>query len=326
MIANDELVDRLRAALDSGSVTPAQVVALLDGEVTPTGNRHRSTPADVARAIGAAIALVGIVLAYALSFDDLARPFQLATPYAFPIVLGAITIAIDRRAGRVWVREFALATTCVATAAAIATSASVLDHDADVYVGVAAPMALVALLGGVRMLGRAHSLMWGISGASVAAIGAWASVLGVHDEELRWVLLPTAAVIAIVGIALLRRRWRPEAAIALGAATLVGITAATMGLSDQSQTAFSIWHLLLGGIAVGALLVGSAERLPTLTVTGVVASLLWIQSIAVLVHGSIGLALLLVGAGIAFALLPTLARRITGHARHGDGLAERPQR
>ena len=283
----DELIARVAAALDDGTISERDLERLLARGRRPAA--ARPDVSSVLAACGVLAAYIGLALLLALQWQHLHGTARTLTPFVFPAA-ALLVAALVHRAGRPsWESELAgLVGYASLIAAFVAAADAFHPHELAVYGAVAGAVGTGVVLAMHRVLHNVRLTGWGLSIALVALTGSLAAVAGAGDEQAGWVLLGQGAAAGAAG-------W-----------LLLTYAAALAGQPESGFEHLSFWHLVISLAVMAAFVLSAALELDGLVWVGVLGALAWIAMAAALVGSSAGWALTLVLAGAALVGLSLL--------------------
>jgi hypothetical protein len=287
--------------------------------VTPT-RPHPSRPqrraaraAAIVSAAGGLVAFCGLAIAYGTVFSELPHVLRLTTPVLFPLAAFAAAVVLGRRRQPAWQAEIAGYTGLVSTLVAWA----VITNEAgwlDTRVGAMGSLAAWAVVGALVSAGVAAAI--GHLRLGAAGVGVMTSLLGVslavlagieNAHAIAWVVLAEAAVAGAVAV--VARRTRVCRYGLWWAMTGVWV-AATIGVAAAGLDSLSVWHAVLGGAVLAALVGAPTIDAKPVTWTAAAAGVEWLCLIAVVVGSATSAALAVIVTGVGLAGLGIAIGRI----------------
>lgn len=312
------LLDDVRAALADGSLTREEVISVVDAAVPVRATRP--APLRVVQALGAAVVVLGVALAYVAVFPDLPAELQLSTPFAFPAVLFGAHLLVRRRHGP-WAAELSAAVAVIALALALTASWSGAGDIPGDRWGLGASIAGgIACAVAFPRRPRLLSPPLGMLAAIVSAANFALPVFGIGGAGPHSALLFALSAAAGAGGALLRHRDRRLAGALLAIAPLLVTAACAVGIlsSEGDVDEVTAWHVALSLAVAAALTIGTALHLPSMIATGSLAGVAWLVLTLPAAGSSVTQALVVVGMGVALVLAGVAGARTRRRPGQGD--------
>ncbi len=325
--ARTSLLAQLATGLRDHTISRRDVEHVLD-EVAP-GHPSRPSSLSIMLAIGMVVMYLGVVLVYAVSFDDFNNTIQLITPYVFPLaVLGSYAL-VARRTPSYWQREITMSIALISGVAASLASGEGTHGGTDIAWAQGCSFGWIVAGCAIWFAARnLRSPLLLMCGGIAVAMNTTLERMD-YSHPWYWPNLTLAAILVTAGVVMWNVRQRIWGEVLLAVGFLMSYVGVMQSFDEfRGDLDHLTWgHVVLSIVVATAFVLAPAMRMPVLYVPSVVGTFLWISTVIPVATHSAWWAMIVIAMGallVGASILGTMLRRRAEQRSMNDGSGNLP--